>query len=81
MNRRNFLIKKLKVTGVMALLPRQSIVLGQFENYKSQILQCNSIEKEKNTFKDDLDFLQKHTQTVVLKSDNLPHHLSFRRGL
>jgi len=39
MNRRNFLINKLKATGAMALLPSQSIVFGQFENhikYKSQ---------------------------------------------
>ena len=64
MNRRNFLINKLKATGAMSLLPAQSLVFGNFENYQSYISQRPT--PDKRTFTSDaVEELIKEVKTNI----------------
>ena len=64
MNRRNFLINKLKATGVMSLLPAQSLVFGNFENYQNYISQRPT--PDKRTFTSDaVEELIKEVKTNI----------------
>ena len=64
MNRRNFLINKLKATGAMSLLPAQSLVFGNFKNYQNYISRRPTPDKRTYT-SDAVEELIKEVKTNI----------------